>query len=214
MEALSQLACKTANRVSLSLIYGETTGESVNSRHMIEEALSATCHLLDQINPVELREWFEQFQVVFAESNSNLLDDPVGWSAFLGSQCDLLHEVNLHQKMIASVGDQLAIWNREEVEFTAFANSLNGLSGLVIEHSSALTNAIDDQAGREISSPRRTEVFAHAVCGLSIVLIAIDQAIKNGDPRDANCAALATFGSSLTTSNVGKLYRACQLAWQ
>jgi hypothetical protein len=213
MDKLSQLACRVANKVALSMLYGETTSGRAPARQMVQEAIDATCDLLDRINPVELRDWFEQFQTIYLKVRTDLVEDPVQWSRFLGSQCDLLHHVKLHQKTIANVGDRLAQWDRNPVTFDEFAVGLDGLSGLVSDHAVVLGSAIEREAGREAKLERRADLFIHSVCGLTIVLVAINQAIVVGDPRDNDCAALATFGASLTNSSVKHLFQACELTW-
>ena len=213
MDELSQQACKIANKIALSMLYGETIGQRGQAGKMMKEAFDSSCELLELIDPVELRSWFEQFQRVFSKTRQNLIDDPIAWSKFLGSQCDLLHQVGLHQKTIASVGDELARWDRAEVSFDDFANGLDRLSSLVSENSGLLETAIERQAGTESKSVRRTALFTNAICGLTIVLVVIDQAINSGDPRNKDRAALASFGASLTMSSVESLFQACHLNW-
>lgn len=193
------------------MLYGETTNARVPARLMIQDAVDATRDLLGRIDPVEIRIWFEQFQSVYPTFQIDLIDDPIEWSKFLSSQCELLHHVKLRQKTIANVGDDLAKWNRDPVAFREFDHGLDGLSGLVGDHAVVLTNAIELEAGREASLKRRADLFTHSVCGLTIVLVAINQAIVVGEPRNKDCAALATFGASLTNSSVKQLLQACQL---
>jgi len=99
------------------------------------------------------------------------------------------------------------------VTYDEFAVGLDGLSGLVSDHAVELGNAIEQEAGRGAKLVRRSDLFTHSVCGLTIVLVAINQAILVGDPRDEACAALATFGASLTNSSVKQLFKACELNW-
>lgn len=212
MEALKEKACKTANKVSLNMQYGETTGQRDHAGQINAEAFAATSDLLELIDPVELRERFEQFHHIFSKSNSKLIEDPIYWSKFVATQCDLLHEVRLHQKTIASVGDDLAKWDRQPVSNEKFGSALNGMVGLVTGHAALLSRAIEQQAGRESDRPRHALSFSHAVCGLTIVLLAIGQSIEQGDPHDEDCAAIATFGACLTVSNVQSLCQACELA--
>ena len=179
---------------------------------MIEEAINATCHLLGEIDPVELRSWFERFELTFDQANSKLIEDPIAWSSFLGTQCDLLQEIRLHQKTIADVGNELAQWDRQVISFNQFATSLDGLSGLVSEHVNALTDSLDWQNSRA-GGTHRSRQYLNCVCGLSIVLVAINKAIEKGDPRDFDCAAMANFGASLTCGGVQLLFRFCKLDW-
>jgi len=213
MEEVCQQACKVSNRVALGMLYGETTWARAQACQMVQDAFDATRDLLYRINPVELRDWYEQFQTIYLTFQADLMDDPVAWSRFLGSQCDLLHHVGLHQKTIASVGDALAKWDRRPVTFDALANGLDGLAGLVSEHTGVLGNAIEGEASGEAKMKRRADLFTNSVCGMTIVLVAINQAILAGDPRDNNCAALANFGASLTNSSVKPLLKACELNW-
>ena len=191
--------------------YGETAGQRKHADQLMHEAFGAIADLLEHIDPVRLREWFEQFRGVFSNTNSRLIDDPIAWSKFLGRQCDLLHEFHLHQKTIAVVGDEMAAWDRRPLSYDQFGSALNGLAVLVTEHTSVLARSIDEQAGHTAGNPRRSLAVAHSVCGLTIVLVAIDQAIKHGDPRDKNCAAMAMFGARLTVSNVSSLCLACEI---
>ena len=161
---------------------------------------------------MQLRQWFEQFQSVYKKNADDLTNDPVRWSRFLGTQCDVLHTVGLHQKTIAGVGDELAVWNRKAIQFEELADALDGLAGLVTDHADVLGEAIEGQAGREAKSLRRTELFSNAVSGTAVVLVSINKAIKGGDPRDADCAALASFGAALTIKSVAPLWNACGLA--
>ena len=171
MEAVSQHACKVANRVALGMRYGEASGHRVNARQIVKDAVDSTCDLLDVIDPVQLRQWFEQFESVYKEAANLLIDDPVRWLKFLGSQCDVLHSVGLHQKTIAGLGDELAVWQRKPIAFEALADALDGLAGLVADHAAALGEAIEGQAGREAKSLRRTELFSNSVSGLAVVLV-------------------------------------------
>ena len=210
MESLSQLACKAANKVCLGLIYGETAQHAKHARKMIDETLITTCHLLDSIDPVELRSWFEQFESRFAQTSFRLVDDPGIWSRFIGTQCDVLQVASLSQKTIEGVGNELAKWDRQVVTFDQFAMGLDGLSSLVTGHAQVLAHALDWSAG-QAGVKQRTSQFANSVCGLAVVLIAINCAIEKGDPRDVDCAAMASFGASLTSSKVKELFGYCQL---
>ena len=211
MDELSREACKVANKVFLSMRYEETIDRRNEAGQMVQEAFMSTCELLDQLNPEEIRAWFDQFYKVFCVSKRMLIDDSHAWSEFLGSQCDLLQNVGLQQKTIVSIGDELAQWERRVVSFDELADGLDGLVSLVTDHSHRLGDAIEQQAGAKSKSVRLTTLFAHAVCGLTIVLVAINRSTEIGDPRDENCAALASFGATLTISAVSKLYRACGL---
>jgi hypothetical protein len=212
METLSERACRTANKISLNMLYGETTGQRDRAGQMIEEAFVATMDLLEKIEPVDLREWFEQFHEIFSTTNSTLIDDPIAWSKFLGSQCDMLQKARFHQRTIAHVGNELANWDRQSLSFTEYASALNGLAELVTVHEALLSREIDRQSGRASKGRRHTLAFSHAVSGLAIVLLAINQAIELGNPSDENCAAMAMFGASLSVANVILLRRACEIA--
>ncbi len=210
---ISQHACRVANRIALGLRYAETSGHRTEARQIVQEVLSSTCELLDQIDAIEFKNWFEQFELIYSNLHSELDDDPVAWAKFLGGQCDLLHAVGLHQKTIACVGDELANWNRAPIEFSVFANSLDGLASLVSDHAMVLGDAIEFQAGKDAKNKRRTELFSNAVFGLTTVLISIDEAIKSGDPRGRDNAAMAMFGASLTNTSVMPIFVACNLSW-
>jgi len=138
------------------------------------------------------------------------LDNSARWSRFVAAQCDLLHSVSLHQKIIATVGDELAKWDRQSISYDEFGASLNGLAGLVTEYSAMLKRAIVQQVSQASDQPNRRLAFSNAVCGLAVVIMAIDQATELGDPRDKNCAALATFGAGLTSVNVNFLCDVCK----
>lgn len=211
MEANSDNACKTANKISLGLLYSETTDQRIPARQMIKDALTATSALLEQINPAEFREFYHQFQETFAKTRSNLLDNPMAWSTFVGGQCDLLHQARLHQKMIARVGDELANWDRQPLRYDALGPALDRLAGLVTDHADVLLRAIEAEAGQESRNTRRSMAISQSVCGLAIVLVSIDQEIRHGLPRDPERAAMATFAAGLVVSNVHLLWQACKL---
>ena len=194
------------------MVYAETSGHRNQAQVMVDEAFGATTQLMDQINPAELRSWYVQFESVYTEVQNFLIDDPVAWSRFLGSQCDLLHQASLHQKTILSIGDEMAKWDRKPIPMNEFGDSLDGFATLMVDHSDTLGHAIERQAGNESTRQRRAVTFSHALCGLSVVLLAVSEAIKVGDPRDANCSAFAMFGASLTCKSVARLYEVCKLS--
>lgn len=212
MESQTAVACRLANRVSLNMLYGETASKRDHAGHMMIEAFSATNQLLEQIDPVSLRDWFEQFRFVFSKTVQKLEHDPVAWSHNLIAQCDMLHAVRLHQKTIAQVGNELARWDRRPVTYEELGRGLNGLGSLVTENASSLGQSIERQVGVESASPRRSLQFLHSVCGVALVVVAMDQATEKGDPRDENCATMAMFGAGLTVRCVNRLCRACNVA--
>jgi hypothetical protein len=212
MKQISEEACRVANRVSLSMVFAESSGLSDPSGSMIREGFSATCQLLDRVDPVVLRTWYSQFEVVFDKTRILLTEDASVWSAFLGAQCDELHRLKLHQGMIASLGNEMAVWDRIPVSFNKLADSLDHLIELVTQRSEELRTAIDREAGFDAQRKRRSQLFSHAVAGLAIVLSSIDRAITKGDPRDQDCAGLATFGASLVVNCVSKLLGVCNTA--
>jgi hypothetical protein len=212
MEQVGEQACKTANKVALSIRYADTTGERRHAKQMFDDACKSVCALLDRLNPVELREWYGGFENVFAKSNSTLIKNEQLWTDFLGTQCDHLHRIGLHQKTIEEVGNQMAVWNRSVTPFSQLGNALDELSLLVGEESGKLYQVIDQQFGRETSAQRRSRLFSLSVCGLAIVVVSIDQAILRRSPRDESLAALANFGASLTVTTTQELMQACQAA--
>ncbi len=210
MEQLGQQACKTANKVALGVGYADTTAERTHARQMFDEACNSVCTLLDQLNPVELRDWYDGFENEFANTNPNLSESEQQWSDFLAAQCDFLHHIGLHQKTIADVGDQMANWNKLVTPFDHLGNALDDLSMLVSEKSGDLYEMIDRQFGRETNAARRSHLFTLSVCGLVIVINTIDQAISHRTPRDESLAALANFGAYLTVTTTQQLVEACQ----
>lgn len=210
--SLSQRSCKVANRIALTMVFAESSNNRSSAQLMVGEALSASCELLDMIDPSGLRYWFERFSNLYSTSgHSVLLQEPEVWSAFVGAQCDLLQRLGLHQKTIATLGDELAVWDREPVSMEQLGNSLDELACLVSDYSTNLSAAIQKQAGNESSHKRRAIVFAHAICGITIVLLAIDEATEKGESRVLACASLATFGASLVKRSVDRLYEVCNL---
>ena len=194
------------------MVFAEASSERLQAQVMIDEAILASSELLDILDPVELRHWFERFSDVYLTSGHHtLLREPVLWSAFLGVQCDLLQRVGLHQKTIATIGDELSVWDREPVSMEQFGNALDELACLATDYSKNLSAAIQEQAGSTASEKRRAMVFAHAICGLTIVLVAIDEANSKGELRVVACASLATFGASLVKRSVERLYEVCNL---
>jgi len=212
MKNLSQESCSVANRVSLSMIFAEASGQRVQAQVLVDEAFEITAQLLYDINPIELRDWFEQFSAVYKSLQSTLVDDPLTWSRFLAKTCDRLHRVGLHQKTIAVVGDELARWDRQPISLDEYGSSLDGLAALVTDYSQVLGNAIERQAGSESVRKRRALVYSHSVCGIMIFLVAINEAIEQGDPRSTDCAAMAIFGANLTRISVDRLYEVCELS--
>ena len=211
-DELSQQSCKVANRVALTMVFAEASNNRAQAQLMVDQALTASCELLDRIDPVQLRHWFERFADLYsAAGHSSLLEDQVVWSAFLGAHCDLLQRVGLHQKTIASLGDELAAWNRLPVSMEEFGGALDELACLMTDHSEALGVAIQRQAGAESTQKRRAMVFSHAVCGIAIVLVAINEASDKAESREAACATFATFGAGLVKQSVGRLYEVCNL---
>ncbi len=214
MDVISKQACKVANRVALGMRYGETSGRRSEAKQIVQTVLTATGELLDQIDPVTLKQWFEQFEVIYAKSSDELVDDPIAWAKFIGKQCDVLSLAGLHQNTILLVGDELARWDRAPVTFERFAESLDGMAGLVSEYASSLGDAIEGQAGRDAKRKRRTELFSNSVIGLAIALVAINEAIQIGDPRSFHCSAFASFGAALTIASVKPLYVQCDVPWR
>ncbi len=212
-EKLSQQSCKVANRVALTMVFAESSLNRAQSQLMVDEALTSSCELLDIIDPTALRDWFERFAEVYLDSDHrSVLEVPEVWSTFLGAQCDLLQRVGLHQKTIASLGDELAAWDRQPVSMEQFGGALDELACLMTDYSETLGTAIERQVGTESSRKRRALVFAHAVCGIAIVLVAINEASRKGDARLSACAAFATFGAGLVKRSVQRLYEVCNLA--
>ena len=194
------------------MVFAEASAKPPQARLMVDDALMASSELLDLIDPVELRSWFERFSDVYSTSGHKvLLEEPVIWSAFIAAQCDLLQRVGLHQKTIATLGDELAAWDRESVTMEQFGNALDELACLATDYSEILCAKIQQEAGNKSSQKRRAIVFAHAICGLAIVLVAIDEARKKGESRVSACASLATFGASLAKRSVERLYEVCNL---
>ena len=194
------------------MVFAEASNHRAQAQLMVDEALTASCGLLDMIDPIELRHWFEKFADVYSASgHSSLLEDQSVWSAFLGAQCDLLQRVGLHQKTIASLGDEMAAWNRLPVSMEEFGNALDELACLITDHSATLAAAIQRQAGNESTRKRRAIVFAHAVCGIAIVMVAINEASTKGESRASACATFATYGASLVQQSVRRLYEVCNL---
>ncbi|MFK7769499.1 MAG: hypothetical protein AB8B55_19960 [Mariniblastus sp.] len=208
MGTLSQLACKTANKISLNLIYGETAQHSRHARLMINESLAAACVMLDSVDPVELRSWYEQFESIYRNSQSKLLENPAVWSEFIGVQCDLMQKARLHQKTIETLGNELARWDRQLISFDQLAVGLDSLSELISERSESLGDALDWEINRS-GANLRTRQFSNSICGLAIVLVAISEAIEKGDPRDFDCAATAVFGASLTNYGMAAIFHHC-----
>jgi len=211
-EKLRQKSCQVANRVSLTMVFAESSSNPAHFQRIIDEALTSTNELLDLIDPSELRQWFERFSNIYSSSGyCGLLSDPTIWSAFVGAQCDLLQRVGFHQKTIASLGDDLAVWDREPVSMEQLGEALDDLACLTIDQPVALSAAIERQAGNESSQKRRATAFSHAICGIAIVLVAIDETNKKGESRESGCASIAMFGASLIKRNVASLLKACSL---
>ena len=211
-DKLSTRSCKVANRIALTMVFAEASNKPLQAQLMVDEAVLASIELLDMIDPIELRHWFERFSNIYSTSGYQLqLQEPEVWSAFIGAQCDLLQQVGLHQKTIATLGDELAVWNREPVSMEQFGNALDEFACLVTDYSTILCDAIQRQAGSESSRKRRAIVFSHAICGIAIVMVAINEAITKGESRVSACASLATFGASLVKQSVERLFEVCNL---
>lgn len=206
MKKQSQQACRIANRVAISMVFAEASMHREQAQHVVDDALNATSQLLDDIDAVEMRSWFEGFESAYELAKPALVGDPEIRSRFVATQCDLLQQMGLYQKTIASVGDELGEWDNGRVSMSEFGDALDGLASLVTDHSKALSEAIENQAGNDSNRKRRVLVFSHAVCGIAIVLVAIDEAIKQKNPRSEACASIATFGAALTCSNVDRLF--------
>lgn len=213
-ESISRLACKVANRVTLGILFQESTGRKSQVRQMVADAADATCGLLDLVDPVALRDGYGQFHAVFEGSRSWLEDDPQAWSEFLATQCDLMHSVKLHQKTIASLGDRLARWDRSPIAFDEFARGLDGLASLVSDHASALATAFEQETGGSIRYMHQGAWLADSVSGLALVLVAMDQKKTSSSDvgADLSNAALANFGASLTSNSVEQLFDACRIS--
>ena len=209
---ITQYSCRVANRIALTMVFAETSNKRLNTQLMVDEALGASCELLDRIDPGELRFFYERFSNIYSTSgHHSLMEEPVLWSAFVGVQCDLLQRVGLHQKTIATLGTELANWSREPVSMDQFGKALDELAYLASDCSVALSVAIQQQAGNESPGKRQAVLFAHAICGITVVLVAIEEAKKKGESKDSACAALATFGASLVKQSVERLYEVCNL---
>lgn len=211
MEMLSERAVRITNRVSLSMVFAEASGHREQAQKVVDEAFSSSLSLLDEIDAAELRSWFEGFASVFGTIQSALISDSELRARFVATNCDLLSEMGLHQKTIETVGDELAKWQCERVSMDEFGAALDGLVSLMTDHAGLLSNAIEKQAGNDSEYKRRAIVFSHAVCGLVIVLGAINQAIKQKDPHSGACSAIASFGAGLTVQSVNRLFEVCNL---
>ena len=211
MKNLSQQACRIANRVSLSMVFAEASMHREQAQHVVDDAFESTCQLLDDIDAQQLRTWYEGFASVFETAQTALVGNQEIRSRFIATQCDLLQQMGLHQKTIASVGNELGAWLHGRVSMEELGDALDGLAVLMSDHSKALGDAIERQAGNDSTRKRRVLVFSHAVCGLAIVLVAIDEAIKQGNPRSEACASIATFGAALTCKSVDRLFEVCGL---
>ena len=194
------------------MVFAEASSKRLGAQLMVDEALLACTELLDTLDPVELRQWFELFSDVYSTSGQReLMEEPVLWSAFVGVQCDLFQRVGLHQRTIAAIGDELSVWDRGPVSMELFGNALDELACLTTDFSAELSAAIQEQAGNKSSEKRRAMVFAHAICGITIVLLAIDEARAKGETQVLACASLAMFGASLVKRSVDRLYEVCNL---
>ncbi len=210
MEELSKKSCTVTNRVSMSMLFAESTAQPAQLQAIVDEAFESTVQLLDGINPTELRDRFKQLTLGYSTVQLKLVEDPLAWSRFLATTCDVLQQVRIHQNTIASMGDRLAVWDRRPIGVNEFVASLDRFARMLMEDSRKLRHAIEHQAFGETVHRRPAMVYSDAVCGVMIVLVAINQSVQQDDPLNADCAAMAIFGADLIRSSVEQLNEICE----
>jgi hypothetical protein len=122
--------CRLANRVELSAYFAGSAGIQKASHNSFREAISTSLVLLGQIDPHWLKDTFVAAESDFAKSQERLATSE-GWTEFLTTHSDLMHQIAIHQKAIERLGTETSTWDQVVPTYQELADSLESLSGLL-----------------------------------------------------------------------------------
>ena len=188
----------------MHLNYAATAKSSADASSIVDEALLLTLELF-QLADVET------ISKRYAERCESLPDSPTDpWSTSkFGAQwtadaCQQLRDMGFQEKWIAVLGDELDRWSPGLVPTSTLTHSIQQLATKCSADATATTQTLLDRGPSGTSAIPKLRRFSNAVCGLTIVLAALnklDQPAASEKPSDADhwfaTRALASFGAQL-----------------
>jgi len=186
-------ACHAANRVDVAVGFVSGSTASDAAKACVLDAFKVTEELLLDISQSGQRDEFTRYlsgnNAPFVNRQST--DD---WVKFLLGQIKLWHAANLTQKVIETVGDQLAIWTPVSADAQQFDEAVRKLEFITMlepdAHATAWTKSgLED----------RMQALVQCLAGVAII------AANNSTPNEHEAATGISFGASLVTDNVAKI---------
>ena len=186
-------ACHAANRVDVAV--GFVTGSTASdaSKACVLDAFKVTEELLLEVSQSGQRDEFTRY---LASSNGPFVDrqSTDEWVKFLLGQIKLWHGANLTQKVIETVGDQLAVWIPVKADSQQFDEAVRKLEFVCMlepeAHATAWTQSdLED----------RMQALLLCLAGIAII------ASNNSTMDDREATTGISFGASLVIYNITKM---------
>ncbi len=187
--------------------YVATSRDLTQTPAMVKSSIESSRLILSQIDPVELRLWVEQLTLVFSQRGNEVTSDATQWSAYVGRECDRLHQDGLHEKSIKLLGNVLSSWNFEPQTYEAFATSLDCLDHLVTNEVDALSDSLK-WLGAGANELSNASVFALMHNSLATVFGGINKAAN--DLNDVEAAVTVSFGCTTFIDCLNNINEKCQ----
>jgi len=187
--------------------YVATAKDPSQTPAMVKSSIESSRSILSRIDPSELRLWVEQLTLVFSQRGNELTSDAAKWSAFVGRECDRLHQDGLHEKSIKLLGNVLSSWNFEPQTYESFATSLDCLDHLVTNEVDALSDSLQ-RLGTGANELSNASVFALMHNSLATVFGGINKAAN--DLSNVEAAATVSFGCATFNHCLSNINEKCQ----
>lgn len=133
MAGLEEKVCRVANRISTAIGFVEGSTDSETLREMFLDGFKSLENMLFELGQANYR------HAISEALSADHRPFPINADNFTRYQCELMHHVNLYERSIARLGDDLINWRPTKLAAEIAESKLSELEYVVACHADQLT---------------------------------------------------------------------------